>query len=195
MRHARIVDRAAFSPDGRRVVTCSLDLTARVWDAMTGQALTEPLKHEGQVIRVSFSPDGRRILTGGIGGQIRLWDSETGLPLTEWLDSPGPVTGMCFDPTGQRIAIAARGARVWDVPPVPAPAPAWFPAFAEAVAGLRLSEHGNVELVPREEIRTIAETLDGESVIGATLPCPARRCRHVCGRSPADPGSAASAWV
>jgi hypothetical protein len=37
--------------------------------------------------------------------------------------------------------------------------PAWFPAFAEAVAGLRLSDRGNVELVPRHEIEPIAEGL------------------------------------
>ena len=48
---------------------------------------------------------------------------------------------------------------MWDVPEAPTPVPAWFPAFAEAVAGLRLTERGNVELVPRHEIETIAERL------------------------------------
>ena len=44
--------------------------------------------------------------------------------------------------------------------------PAWFPAFAEAVAGLRLSERGNVELVPRHEIETMAGRLTKENVDG-----------------------------
>jgi hypothetical protein len=52
---------------------------------------------------------------------------------------------------------------VWDVPEAPTPVPAWFPAFAEAVAGLRLSERGNVELVPRHEIETIAARLTAEN--------------------------------
>ena len=63
LQHARIVEKAAFSPDGRRVVTGSLDLTARVWDANTGQALTPPIRHESTVSQVSFSPDGRSIQT------------------------------------------------------------------------------------------------------------------------------------
>ena len=35
---------AAFSPDGKRIVTASSDKTARVWDAATGQPIGEPLK-------------------------------------------------------------------------------------------------------------------------------------------------------
>ena len=38
---------AAFSPDGKRIVTASADKTARVWDAATGEPIGEPLRgHE-----------------------------------------------------------------------------------------------------------------------------------------------------
>ena len=40
---------AAFSPDGRFVVTASVDRTARVWEAATGKAIGEPLRHEKAV--------------------------------------------------------------------------------------------------------------------------------------------------
>ena len=40
---------AAFSPDGKRIVTASSDKTARIWDAATGQPIGEPLRgHEGR---------------------------------------------------------------------------------------------------------------------------------------------------
>ena len=55
---------AAFSPDGKRIVTASADKTARVWDAETGKPIGEPLKgHDGIVCSAAFSPDGKRIVT------------------------------------------------------------------------------------------------------------------------------------
>jgi WD40 repeat protein len=49
---------AQFSPDGQRIVTASTDGTARVWDAQSGQALTDPMKHGSGVTSAQFSPDG-----------------------------------------------------------------------------------------------------------------------------------------
>ncbi len=63
MKHEDYVNHAAFSPDGRRVLTASGDNTARVWDAATGQPITPPMKHEDNVSHAAFSPDGRRVVT------------------------------------------------------------------------------------------------------------------------------------
>ena len=43
----RTVDSASFSPDGKRVVTASLDKTARIWDAETGKPVGEAMTHGG----------------------------------------------------------------------------------------------------------------------------------------------------
>ena len=80
--------------------------------------------------------------------------------MTEWLETDGsPVLGLGFDPTGRRIAAGTQEqvTRVWEFPPVPTPVPAWFIQLAEAVAGVRLGTHGNVELVPREEMTAPGE--------------------------------------
>ena len=62
--HEDVVMSAAFSPDGKRIVTASEDKTARVWDAATGKPIGEPLKgHEDAVSSAAFSPDGKRIVT------------------------------------------------------------------------------------------------------------------------------------
>ena len=48
---------ACYSPDGRYIVTASLDdNSARVWDAETGMLLSHPLLHPDWVFHAEFSP-------------------------------------------------------------------------------------------------------------------------------------------
>ena len=69
---------AAFSPDGKRIVTASDDKTARVWDAASGKPIGEPLKgHEDLVWSAAFSPDGKRIVTASQDETARIWDAAT----------------------------------------------------------------------------------------------------------------------
>lgn len=63
--HKGAVNSAAFSPDGKQIVSGSDDSTVRVWDAETGETIVGPLRgHIGRVSSVSFSPDGTRIVSG-----------------------------------------------------------------------------------------------------------------------------------
>ena len=61
--HEGVVSSAAFSPDGRRIVTASGDETARLWDAATAQQIIVLDGHKDVVSSAAFSPDGSRIVT------------------------------------------------------------------------------------------------------------------------------------
>jgi WD40 repeat protein len=75
---------AAFSPDGRRIVTASENKTVRLWKVETGEPIGEPLKgHANSVFSAAFSPDGKRIVTASADETVRLWDSETGKQIGE----------------------------------------------------------------------------------------------------------------
>ena len=74
---------AVFSPDGKFIVTASCDKTARVWDAKTGKAVTEPLKHESTVNSAVFSQDGKYIVTASRDNTARVWEF---IPLKEVIE-------------------------------------------------------------------------------------------------------------
>jgi WD40 repeat protein/tetratricopeptide (TPR) repeat protein len=112
---------AAWSPDGRRLVTAAGQALhgrgeARVWDADSGEALARPLEHNLQVVQASFSPDGGRVLTASQDGTARVWDAASGEPVTPPLSHGDRLTRAAFSPDGRRVLTAAQDgtACVWD---------------------------------------------------------------------------------
>ena len=112
--HQRELKSAKFSPDGKRVVTASEDMTAQVWDAETGRPLGGPLRHHGVVLSAEYSNDGRTIVTASDDHSARVWDARTGAPRPQVLEHAGPVRGAWFGPDGARargIALRRCGMR------------------------------------------------------------------------------------
>ncbi len=71
--HGGAVFHAEFSADGRRVVTSSLDHTARVWDVESGAELHKLEGHSHSVNHAEFSPDGQRVLTASDDRTARVY--------------------------------------------------------------------------------------------------------------------------
>ena len=113
--HGGEVYTAAFSPDGKRLVTASRDKTARVWDASTGQELVQ-LRHDNAVYSAAFSPDGRRIVTASADNTARVWKTSSGEPGIVLRGHTGPVRSAVFSPDGEHILTTSfdNTARVWD---------------------------------------------------------------------------------
>ncbi len=76
------VNTAAFSPDGRMILTACHDGAAHRWDAATGQEIHPALRHKRSVLAARFSGDGCRILTVSYDRTARVWDAETGEPIS-----------------------------------------------------------------------------------------------------------------
>ena len=93
---------AAFSPDGKRIVTASADKTALLWDVASGRRLRAIKGHTDSVNTAVFSPDGKLVVTASDDGTARLWDVASGRSLQ---------TLARHRPRGQRGVQSGREAR------------------------------------------------------------------------------------
>jgi hypothetical protein len=94
--HEDWVRSAAYSPDGARIVTGSGDMTAKVWEADTGQELMTLTGHDDLVRSVSYSSDGSRLVTASADSTAKVWDAETGQELMTLKGHDGVV--LSFQP-------------------------------------------------------------------------------------------------
>jgi WD40 repeat protein len=79
--HSDGITYVAFSHDGQKIVTCSEDFSARIWDA-DGKPISPPLRHKDQVRWAAFNADDTWVATVSWDLMLNIWDSDNGLPLT-----------------------------------------------------------------------------------------------------------------
>jgi WD40 repeat protein len=118
------VTAAAFSADGKTIVSASSDNTLKLWDGATGREIRTLTGHGSYVTAAAFSPDGKTIVSGGCDvyetgkgctrGVVKLWDvsewTQPGgaMPSTAAPDSPLHRTGIPADAFRQGLEDGAR---------------------------------------------------------------------------------------
>jgi WD40 repeat protein/serine/threonine protein kinase len=113
--HNDDVTSVAFSPDGARIASGSVDRTITLWNVSTGTPLDSFRGHEGPVRAVVFSPDGARIFSASNDKTVKVWDAYRGpapRPLQNHGDSIG---GVAVSPDGKLIASASfdGSVKIW----------------------------------------------------------------------------------
>jgi WD40 repeat protein/beta-lactamase regulating signal transducer with metallopeptidase domain len=119
--HQGPVQGVAFSPDGKRALSCSGwpegDRTVRLWDVAAGREVRSFRGDDSQALCVTWLPDGRHALFGGDDGLVRLWDTETGNVVRTFAGHTDAVAGVAVSPDGKQALSAGhdRSVRLWDV--------------------------------------------------------------------------------
>lgn len=126
--HNSYVNKLLFTPDGRELVSVSVDKTIRMWDTLTGEALRvlRPPIGNGSVGKLSaavLSSDGKTLAVAGVGG-----GSGTTNPIYVIALPSGTIerilTGhdrsiwsLAFSPNGELLVSGSNDAsvRLWDV--------------------------------------------------------------------------------
>ncbi|KJA23435.1 hypothetical protein HYPSUDRAFT_137760, partial [Hypholoma sublateritium FD-334 SS-4] len=117
--HEYSVRSVAFSPDGKHIVSGSLDKTIRIWDAETGKQIVQPLRgHTSTVISVAFSNDGKRIVSGSHDWTVCIWDVEAGKQVgPPFQRHTAPVLSVAFSLDDKHILSGSddKTVRLWDL--------------------------------------------------------------------------------
>jgi WD40 repeat protein len=106
---------AAYSPDGRQLVTVSQNSVACIWDAATFKQVRR-LPHPSEMWGARFSPDGRRLVTAASDGVARVWEIQTAQLVLTLRQHTEAVHFAEFSHDGKRIVTASHDgtAQLWD---------------------------------------------------------------------------------
>ncbi|KAG2424366.1 hypothetical protein HXX76_014575 [Chlamydomonas incerta] len=108
--HSQPVAFLSWSPDDRRIITCSEEML-RVWDVATGQMLHCFSHHREAVTSCAWLPDGRRFVSGGADRAVFLVDALSGAELQRW-KRPYRVQDLAVTRDGGVLVMASSDRRV-----------------------------------------------------------------------------------
>jgi len=119
---------AVYLPDERRIITCSLDGSLRLWNLLSGIQIGNDWRddddgggggdrRDAEVWIIALSPNGKIVASGSFDGKVRLWDVEMKKVVAKWTGHTGIVSSLCWSVDGERVVSGSRDTtmRVWDV--------------------------------------------------------------------------------
>lgn len=126
LQKGRVIDGAAFSPDGRTLAALPVDQSqaVEIWD-IARDAVTLRFEPGGRVNGVEWHPDGRRLALLGERGQAALWElrpvlgDAAGFPreTVRFRGHLGTIVYFQFTPDGSKLVTHSwdTTSRFWDV--------------------------------------------------------------------------------
>jgi WD40 repeat protein len=109
------VTHAAWSPDGEKIISSSLD-SVQIWDGQSGKLILELAGEIGGANYAAWSPDGERILTANLDNTARIWEASSGQLIAVLAGHTGPIDFAAWDPSGTLVLTASLDstAGLWD---------------------------------------------------------------------------------
>jgi WD40 repeat protein len=118
--HMGAVESVAFAPNGARLLTASVDETAKVWDGRKARLLHVLRGHSAAVVAARVAGDGNLGVTAG-DRTVRVWSLPDGKPVRTIEADTEAIVSVGVSPSGRTLVggDAAGVARVWDAEGAP----------------------------------------------------------------------------
>jgi WD40 repeat protein len=99
---------AIYTPDGKKIVSCSGwpegDATVRVWEVASGKLLHTMKGHTGNIDYLALSADGKTAYSASMDKTARIWDVETGKEKLVFKEhGEGGVSSIAISPDGKTV--------------------------------------------------------------------------------------------
>ena len=115
--HMDSVMAVAVTPDGRQVISASLDKTLKVWDLTSGEELRTLTGHTDGVAAIVVTPDGRQVISASYDKTLKVWDLANGKELRTLTGHTDWVMAVTVTPDGQLVISGSHDEtlKVWEL--------------------------------------------------------------------------------
>ncbi|MFP3040221.1 caspase family protein [Treponema primitia] len=113
---------AAFSIDGKQILSCGSSGTVKIWNSADGREIrsfqaseTNSSGLKDLLFSAAFSPDGSRLVTGSRYGTVNLWNTSSGQKIRTLGDLSNSIFAVEFSPDGKKIIAGDYNVlKLWD---------------------------------------------------------------------------------
>jgi WD40 repeat protein len=105
--HKYNINSAVYNPAGDKILTGSVDHTAKTWNTAGGIQELNLIGHNDEVLTACYNFDGSMILTGSMDNSAKLWRSIDGQLLHTFKGHETGVVSTVFSPDGGKILTAS----------------------------------------------------------------------------------------
>ncbi len=108
---------AAFTMDGKGVLSSSYDKTVKLWDHATGKALKTFRGHGHWVYALAVSPDGKSVLSASRDLSLKLWDLASGAEIRTLKGKAPLIAKVAVSPDGKTALTGSfdNTLKLWDL--------------------------------------------------------------------------------